>query len=499
MAFRLMRKWLLPVLVSGALQAASIHGVVIENQTGRPLARARVELEPLPGVSAEPVSVRTDRYGAFDFASLPAGSYVITASRSGFARVEYGQKRWKAAGLPLSVDRSGMANLTIRLPRLGSISGAVLDENEVGLPGHDVVAYRAARPLQLAARARTDDRGRYRLSGLEPGKYFVRTVARQFEDAAYLPTFHGDTARPDQAVAVDVELDRETESIDIHPEQGRLLTLSGKVVPPMPINVTLVSDTGAENILSDNDGNFQFPPNAPGQYELYAQAPPDPRLGIQAAYQPITAYADRNDLRIMLRALPQLQFVFQDSQGQTLDYRSLRIMARRKDLAGTGKPQTLELSGNQLAFLPGRWELALAPVPGFYVSRVSGPRSAESPRPDGWNELLLTGSVDQVQFVLAPTAATLQGRVIPAGRDPAAGAPVYLESLDSAARRRLKDVQMIHADPQGRYRFADLAPGNYRVFSSFDFEAPDGSVDSRAARTVRVDESRDLLQDLDLF
>lgn len=501
MVFRLMRKCLLPVLLAGALSAASIRGTVVENQTSRPLARARVELQPLPGNPAEPESVRADRNGAFEFPGLGAGSYLVTAERPGFAPVEYGQKHWKAAGVPVQLESTGSADLTIRMPHFGAINGLVLDENEVGLPKVDVLAYRATRPLQLAARAQTDDHGRYRISGLEPGKYFVRTAAHQFEDVDYLPTFHPNTSRPEQADAVEVELDRETGEIHIHPEQGRLVTLSGTVSPPMQINVTLVSDTGADTALSDSSGNFQFHPAAPGRYELYAQAPGDGRRGIQAAYQTFTAYADRNDLRLTLRPLPQIQFFFEDNQGQRIDYHSVRLLARRKDLAGTGKPQTLELSGDQLAFLPGRWELALAPVRGYYVSRFSGPHAeaAESSRADGWNELLINGNVDQVQFVLSPGSSVLEGRVTPAGHDSAAGAPVYLESLDSSARRRVKDLEMTHADAQGRYRFPNLAPGNYRVFSSFDFEAPDGQIDSRGAKAVRIEESRETNQDLELF
>ncbi len=502
MVFRPMWKCCLPLLVLGALNAASIRGTVVENLTGRPLARALIEVTPLPGTPAQPASTRTNVSGVFEFPNLAPGPYLLSASRPGFATVQYGQKHWNAAALPVQAGTSGGTDLVIRLPRFGAITGAVLDENQVGLPEHDVVAYRAGRPLQLAARVRTDDRGRYRLSGLEPGKYLVRTVARQYDDTGFLPTFHGDTVQADQATVVDVELDRETTDVDIHPAPGRLVTLSGKVVPPAQIDITLVSNTGAENTVSDPEGNFEFRPAAPGQYELYAQAPADRRLGIQAAYLAFSAYGDRNDLRLPLRPLPQLQFNFQDSQGRPIDYRSVRLIARRKDLAGTGKPQTLELASDQLAFLPGRWELTLAQPPGFYVSRFFGPHSTagEPVRGDGWNEVLITGSLDRVQFVLSPNPGAVHGRVIGSSHEPAPGAPVYLESLDSASRRPVRDnLRWIHADAQGQYRFADLAPGNYRVFSSLDFEPPNGPAESRSAKTVHVEEARDVLQDLELF
>lgn len=495
-----MRKWVLLALASGMVHAAVIRGTVIENQTGRPLARTEIALEPVPGTPGEGSSGRTNTYGAFEFSGLASGSYLITASRAGFAPVQYGQKHWKAPGVPVVVETSGAANLIIRLPRLGAITGSVLDENEVGLADHDVVAYRAARPLQVAGRARTDDRGRYRLSGLEPGRYFVRTAARQFEDAGYLPTFHRDTLRADEAAGVEVELDRDTPDINLHPIGGRLVTLSGQVVPPAAINVSLVSDTGAENTMSDALGNFRFRPAAPGRYELYAQSAADPKTGVQAAYQPLLLDRDRSDIRLTLRPLPQVHFVFQDLEGKPVDYHAVRVLARRKDLSGTGRTQMLELSADRLAFLPGRWDLALE-APGYFVSRLSGPRLPPPgmARADGWNELLINGNIDPVQFVLSAKPGSVRGTVLRGGRAPAAGAPVYLEAFDPAAHRLLKEVQVTRADTHGQYHFDDLAPGSYVVVSSFDLDPPDSASDIHGAKTLKVEESREVVQDLDLL
>ena len=496
-----MPKWLVLALATSALDAAVIRGTVVEGLSGRPLARALVTLEPVPGAAAQAASTRTNQYGAFGFSGLVAGSYLITASGVGFAPVQYGQKRWKAAGVPVAVDASGSSNLIIRLPRLGAVTGTVLDENDVGLPEHDVVAYRAARPLQVAARARTDDRGRYRLWGLEPGKYFVRTAAKEYDDGGYVPTFHRDALRIEGATTVDVELDRDTADINVRPIPGRLVNISGQIVPPSQVNVTLVCDTGAETTVSDPLGNFSFNPAAPGSYELYAQAPADSKLGIQAAYVAFNVSSDRADIRLNLRPLPQLQFVFRDTKGQLIDYHAVRVMARRRDLAGIGRTQTLELAGDRLAFLPGRWELALAPEPGLFVSSLSNsrPQPAEPARADGWNEFVINGSGEQVQFVLSATPGQVHGTVIGAGHAPVAGAPVYLEAFDASARRRVKDLQITHADALGRYHFQDLAPGNYRVLSSFDFDAPDGPLDVRGAKSLKVDEGSDLAQDLDLL
>ena len=164
-----MRTGLLLFLAAGLPHAAILRGTVVEAQTGKALAGALVVLEPVTGTPGEPASVRTSVYGTFEFSRLAGGSYLITASRRGFAPVHYGQRRWKAAGIPITLEPAGSALISVALPRYGAISGFVLDENDVGLPEHEVVAYRATQPPQLAARAQADDRGRYRLSGLEPG------------------------------------------------------------------------------------------------------------------------------------------------------------------------------------------------------------------------------------------------------------------------------------------------------------------------------------------
>jgi hypothetical protein len=136
-----MRMWL-PILLfagAGALQAALIQGSVVEAQSGRPLARALVTANPVAGTAGTAKSARTNVYGMFELEDLAAGAYLVTASRGAFATTQYGQKQWKSAGLPVVLEAPQKMQIEIRLPRLGAITGKVVDENDVGLPDHDVV------------------------------------------------------------------------------------------------------------------------------------------------------------------------------------------------------------------------------------------------------------------------------------------------------------------------------------------------------------------------
>jgi hypothetical protein len=85
--------WVLPLFCPAIFCAAVIRGNVVENQTGKPLARALVALRPIQGTLGGPQGLRTDSYGAFAFDSLAAGAYVVRVSKPGFLPTEYGQKR----------------------------------------------------------------------------------------------------------------------------------------------------------------------------------------------------------------------------------------------------------------------------------------------------------------------------------------------------------------------------------------------------------------------
>jgi len=525
--------------MAGALHAATIRGTVVENQTGHPLARATVGLQPVAGSSGAGMSVHTDSYGRFEFQAVPAGSYLISAARLAFAPVQFGQKRWHSAGVPLTVAADDAPSLSIRLPRYGAIEGSVLDENEVGLPEHNVAVYTNTRPPKLLARARTDDRGVYRLFGLLPGSYLVRTLAKANEDTTYLPTFFRDVTTVEQARAVEVALDQQIDRVDIHAVEGRLFSVAGRLLSPYsgPMTVTLVSDTGTQTVSTDSSGSFQFNPAAPGQYELLAEGqypyatPGQSRL--IAGYQPLAVDRDLTDIRVSLGTLPVVQFVFEDAKGRAVDWRQLRVLARRKDLSGSANPETLQVvfddkppdpraslarragataepntgplraAAGRVQVLPGRWDVAVAPNVAYSVVGFTPPQpdAAERGRADGWNELLLaSGSQNVVRFVVSSTPSTLSGTVKSSGGDALAGVPVFMEAYDLDPRKRLSDIRMTRTNGQGQYRFGGLAPGVYRLLGTFDYQMPDSDeMEAAHAVTVKVEEGHDAALDLEEF
>lgn len=513
-----MRRLWVGALAAGAMHAAVIRGVVVENQSGRPLLRAVVTLKPLPGTKAAEQTVRTNVSGIFEFPPVPGGAYLVSAARRNYYTFQYGQKDWRSAGAPVVIDETASAFLPIRMLKLGVITGRVVDENDVGLPNHDVVAYRNTQPPQMVKKVTADERGVYRLFDLEPGSYLVRTVAREYDEGSYIPTFSKDTLKVEEARAVEVQLDQEADRVDVRPFQGRLYKIGGVVQPgtmtpegyPVTVKLTFASDMGRET--ERTGGSFHFPPVAPGDYEFYAEGPGDGtgRCPAVGTYLPLTIKErdrDHDDISLPVPCIRDTGVQLVERKGMPLNPATVKVLARRKDMAGVGETQQLEVMGNRyntsVRIAPGRWELMAIPPPGYCVvefgSRFTRSEGTQRTRADGWNEILIGTSFNSIRFVFSTSPGTLHGLVSGIAREPVSGAPVFLEGYDPESRRRVTELKVVFTDTHGQYRFTDLSPGKYRVLSSFEFQSPDAAaMEMAGAKLVAVDEGKDTPQDLDL-
>jgi hypothetical protein len=450
-----------------------IRGTVVEASTNKVLARATVTLEPMPGTPGDIRTVRSTRLGAFEFERLPAGVYVLKASRRGYISAEFGQKRWNSAGQPIVLGDDAGIYAPLRLHYFGAISGTIVDENDIGLPGHEVAVFRAVQPPEFIRTGTADDRGVYRISGLDPGRYFIRTVGKQYEEGGYLPTFSHETIRPDQAQVADVFLEQQTDRIDVRPLPGRLFSLHAAASPGWDDTVmTLASGMGRTTVQSSDHVFTGLPP---GDYELYAEG------GGQGAYQ-----------RFQINGNTQASLVW--SPGSHVSVRGApekdtKLRVRRRDLAGPAPEAVVPIPDAKI--FPGRWELLAVPPDGYYAT-------AFSPRPegrlDGWIEYYVR-TTQNAFYVLDGGAASLHGTV----KD-TPFALVYLEAFDAVSRKRIGDLKVARADARGQYRFANLAPGAYRLLSTFEYLNPSSEIiDTASPISLSVERSSDQTRDLELW
>jgi hypothetical protein len=372
----------------------------------------------------------------------------------------------------------------------------VVDENDEGLPSQEVLAYRNSKPSELMAHATSDERGVFRLHGLQPGTYVVRTAGDQSNEGSYLPTYARETARLDEARMVELLPDREASDIEVRPLEGRLYALSVDVnverLPPgQDVSITLVSETGRKTV---NAISHRFTHLPPGDYEVFAQSPSDPTSGDKTlgGYQHISLGSD-SGVSLLLRNPSGVAVT-----GMPADA-TAEIRLRPADLAGGSATSVLPVHNSAAVVPVGRWALMLQPPSGYYVSGVSGILLPSGYRcPDGWQELTSPGNYG-LRFTLSADPSSIHGTVKNSD-DRVPNAPVYLEAYDLAEGRRVAELRTAISDMRGQYRFDELAPGGYRILATFEYLAPDVSVMSEAgAQTLTVDAHADVARDLDLY
>jgi len=191
---------------------AVVAGRVMDMVTGNPVGGASVTLamvtasipaaSPVPTSPAAPtrraVATANDD-GRFVFREVPAGTYTLTSSFPGLSPGSLGQRRPAGPSRPITVAEGAReSGLVIPMWTLGAISGTVRDDRGEPVVG---VAVRVLRRMLNNSTGRvelvgiggevTDDRGRYRVGSLLPGKYTVsvssamRTNAVAQVDAYY--------------------------------------------------------------------------------------------------------------------------------------------------------------------------------------------------------------------------------------------------------------------------------------------------------------------------
>src|SRR5687767_11983490 len=153
-----------------------IAGRVTSAETGAPIRRA--EVVALNPARMDPRTAITDDEGRFVLAGLEAGTWQVTASKTGFSSQQLGQRRpFESAGL-LRVADGQRASADFALVRASAIAGRIYDEYGEPLAAARVHVLRSRlvqqrRYLQRVGEGDlTDDTGAFRIHGLPAGEYY---------------------------------------------------------------------------------------------------------------------------------------------------------------------------------------------------------------------------------------------------------------------------------------------------------------------------------------
>lgn len=465
--------------------AAVIQGVVLDDETGSPLARTLVTLQPLAGQDILPATVRAREHGEFVFLSVRPGWYLLCTSRRGFLSAESGQRRAGRPGIPFGIDTADESKfIQMRMYRLSAISGTVLDENGVGLPDVTVHVF-TVKPVRHVGQGTTDDHGRFRVDGLNPGTYVVHTGATVLEDQTPLvPTwFKGGTMLAD-AEPIRLPTGESFSDVTIRPGKGNVYRIRGNLeqITPGPIQLTLITDMG-RRVIASRPGPFMADNIPPSRVELVAEGDDC------GAYETLSVLKDMF-IQVVCTPLRPLS-VYWTVKGMTgAATPRYHLMVRRMDIDGTGPER--ELKPND-ALLPGIWEIRAITGPEHYVEGMAGlyPNSSSS-RSDDWFAVRL-GTMLRVTLSAAP--ASVRG-VVSTNGNTIAGAPVFLEWRNSQLREPELRLFGTRTDMRGNYSFNGLAPGEYRLLSSFDFD-PEDTVEMNRALSFALSEGETKAQALE--
>jgi len=518
-----------------------VSGHVYRADTGEPIPKVQVSVSPTnddehsANFDTEQRIVRTGAGGEFTISDLPAGDYHVLASRNGYSTFSGVQSQDNVADLKMSI-KPGQAieSLVLHLYPAGVISGQVLDEDHDPVPRLMVLALRVRyvkggqRSFQLAAQADTDDLGNYRLPNLSPGSYYVKagglitgsmmSVSLKQGPAGrvqYRYTYYPGVSASAEAQAVLVGPMAETRDVRFTVPTEKTFTVHGKLLAgagPEPKGEKEVSWSSPDDVGYNfsmvrrsasvkSDGSFEMQGLPSGDYTLTATSLSDGGLndlGFASVH-----IADGNVLaNVEIGHAAEVYGTVEAPPG--VSFRGEQVSL---DKFGPGFGllyPSAELDNT------GRFDIKNVP-PGDFTFSLLDRRDDESVyvkkamcggRDYAAREFTLTeDSRLDCDITLARDTSTVQGSVT-SGDNAAPGAVVVMIPASEELRKIPCYTLTAQTDAVGRYRIADVIPGDFLLFaveessdqSYFDL----GFAGRNAATRVRVTIAATAAQAVDL-
>lgn len=519
---------------------ASIKGKVVTADGGRPLRRVQVAASS-PELT-EPRSVSTNTQGVFEIKELPAGRYNVSASRAGFLRIQYGQRRPGEPGQPLQIaDGQAIDRIDFALPRMSVISGRITDEIGEPLAGVTVFPMQSRyfrgrrRMVPAAGQVRTDDTGEYRLIGLEPGDYYVMGTTRDtwtMEDDAkqrvgFGPTYFGGTLVMANAQVVKLKLGLEASGIDFGMVPGRVATISGTAMTSsgMPLageSVGMSQEFAGPGYMSSfgfgggkvsADGTFTIKDVSPGEYKLSVRYPGDKDHPGEGASTVISVTgADLEGVSLVTGGAGSVSGRIVTDDGTPLALGGSTLGSGRNDtrlrvwLRAVDPDSTFSGSYNQdngrvrddgtfdVTEVFGASRISVLPLPtGWAVKSIEleGKDYADVPL-----EVRNGQKVDGVTITISKNLPTLRGRLIDEKAQPAFGTVILFPQDTAKWGEGSRLMRTTRPDPTGAFEIRLLPAGDY-LLAAADYVQPGAADDpeflkglqENAAQKITVGES----------
>ena len=459
---------LLPVAVflsAAALHAASlVSGAVLvrEDRRSVPLAKAAV-VALTPDGRKVVAATRTDAAGRFRFPRAIARRIALRVEKVGF--LPAAGARQGGAGRIFDCRRAAACeSLTLEMIRAAVVAGSVVDELSEPFANVNVSLMRLDGRESRPLRARTDDRGAFRIAGVAPGRYALTTVSsyRGLDDSLYeglpveLEAASGEVIDGLRVVLMRAggggfRVSGAVQDIELSPDVGNFVQFrpfGGAPQRPMPAGILARA--------VNEDGTFAFDKIPEGRYlltlqQVRAAAPEDQRPASRLMLGELEVSSDIEGL--ILAPLPPTGI-----RG--------RIVYREAPL---GKPVLLSLRGesgfsaqvlvkngpggvfSNLQLLPDRYAVRSFGQEHFVDAVVEGDEALDGNAVD-----LSLGRIRDLRVVLSRDFARVAGRV----KRPAGGVPAAFYRV---ALRGPRGVVSVQTDQYALFRFEKVVPGGYEI------------------------------------
>jgi hypothetical protein len=466
-----------------------IAGTVVNAKGGGPLARTRVTIMDAKNRQNTQFIITADD-GRFEF-HVPAGKFALQGSKRGFITAAYNQHDQFSTAI---VTGAGIAteDLTLRLSPNAVLTGRVIDEFGEPVRNAQVMVYRENRFSGISRISRwrgasTDDQGRYEITPLDEGTYFVSAKATPWFamhpisaregtpnapvqvdanlDVAYPITYYGDTAEADQATPIPVRGGDHLEA-DIHlnpvPALHLLFHMGEEGGPVAFPQLQRPSFDGVEDVETSGVQNV-----SPGVYEMtgiaagrYMVRMPDssgqlkePTAANLTSNQELDGSSGNSTSKVKVRV---------EMAGEAAIPQQVEIWLRNSKGKVTGSEVDAKGEANFTDVIPDKYDvLAGSQNETYSVARIAWDRGETS----GRNLDIPPGSSLSVSLTLTGGSATVDGFAKRNGKGVAGAMVVLIPKNPEANRDRFRRDQ---TDLDGSFTLFNVSPGPYTVIAIED-------------------------------
>jgi hypothetical protein len=489
-------------------ELCTVEGALVNSNNGEPVRKVQVSIYPAGGHGQQHTAI-TDTTGKFVLSEVEPGRYVMNAGGSGYPFQAYAQKTRGGYNKLISLEPGQHEKgIVFRLAPGAAISGAVYDDDGDPVVAANVQAYRSGRSGRNAGRngpaggGQTDDRGNYRIFGLDAGQYHLlaeRQNQNDGSDDVYLPTYYPNTSDPAQSTPVQVRPGDELTGMNLNMTRGHGLRVRGQVIfsggqKPQGVYIQLISaatkEFGYNNrnygaAVQGENGEFEIRGVPPGSYNLIGGWN-DGRKAYAGRVPVEVNAADLDGISLVLRSATNLQGRLRTDGDGPLDFSKLQVWLQPGDPSGMGGGGGAEIKADGSFVVRNLFD-------GNYHIRVSGypeqyyVKSARLGGSDVPLAALVLGngqSPGPLEIQLSLNGGSVSGTVLNDSQ-PAPGSLVVLVP-DPPNRARDEMYSTKTTDQLGRFNMLGLPPGRFKLFA---WEATEG-IDFTDAEFLKQYEER---------